>query len=68
MTLGDILLGLLIVTGFFVSAAISRLFRRGMTGIIIGGVAGLAVSVAMLFYGMDQVFPTAPDAAAQTSN
>ncbi|WP_108815848.1 hypothetical protein [Loktanella sp. Alg231-35] len=68
MTMGDILLGLLIVTGFFVSAAVSRLFRRGMTGIIIGGVAGLAVSVAMLFYGMEQLFPTAPDMVNETSN
>ena len=61
MTLGDIMLGLLIVLGFFVSAAVSRMFRRGTTGIIIGGVAGLAVSVAMLFYGLDNLFPMAPD-------
>lgn len=56
MTLGDILLGLLVATGFFVAAAISRIFRRNMTGIIIGGVAGIAVSVAVLFYGMDTLF------------
>ena len=54
MTLGDILFGLLIVTGYFVSATVSRFFRRGMSGIIIGGVACLAVSVVVLSYGLDQ--------------
>jgi hypothetical protein len=68
MTMGDILLGLLIVTGFFVSAAVSRVFRRVTAGIIIGGVAGLAVSVAMLFYGMEQLFPQSPDMVSDTSN
>lgn len=56
MTLGQILIGFLIAIGFFVSAIVSRFFRRGMTGIIIGGVSGLAFSVLVLAYGMDQVF------------
>ncbi len=56
MTLGDILLGLLVATGFFVAAAVSRIFRRSSTGIIIGGVCGIAVSVAVLFYGMESLF------------
>ena len=62
MTLGDILLGALVVFGFFVSAAVSRMFRRTMSGVIIGGVVGIAVSVTILFYGLNDVF-----AVAQTS-
>jgi hypothetical protein len=62
MTLGDILLGVLVVFGFFVSAAVSRMFRRTMSGVIIGGVVGIAVSVTILFYGLNDVF-----AVAQTS-
>lgn len=62
MTLGDILLGILVVFGFFVSAAVSRMFRRTMSGVIIGGVVGIAVSVSILFYGLSDVF-----AVAQTS-
>ncbi len=68
MTMADILIGLMIVTGFFVSAAISRLFRRGMTGIIIGGVAGLGVSVAILYYSLDQLFDLAPVETTDVSN
>lgn len=56
MTMADIVLGLLVALGFFVAAAVSRVFRRGATGIIIGGVAGIAVSVGILFYGMDTLF------------
>ena len=63
MTLGDILLGLLVATGYFVAALISRAFRRTATGVIIGGVAGIAVSVAFLFYGMDSLFSGANAAA-----
>jgi heme O synthase-like polyprenyltransferase len=62
MTLGDILLGVLVVFGFFVSAAVSRMFRRTMSGVIIGGVVGIAVSVTILFYGLSDLF-----AVAQTS-
>jgi heme O synthase-like polyprenyltransferase len=62
MTLGDILLGVLVVFGFFVSAAVSRMFRRTTSGVIIGGVVGIAVSVTILFYGLSDVF-----AVAQTS-
>ena len=62
MTLGDILLGVLVVFCFFVSAAVSRMFRRTMSGVIIGGVVGIAVSVTILFYGLNDVF-----AVAQTS-
>jgi len=62
MTLGDILLGVLVVFGFFVSAAVSRMFRRTMSGVIIGGLVGIAVSVTILFYGLNDVF-----AVAQTS-
>ena len=60
MTLGDILLGLLVACGFFVSAAVSRIFRRTMSGVIIGGVAGIAVSVLILVYGLTDIFGTAP--------
>ena len=56
MTLGDILLGLLIACGFFVSAAASRMFRKRMTGVIIGGVVGLAFAVTILVYGLNNVF------------
>ena len=64
MTVGDILLGLLVASGFFVAAAVSRMFRRKMTGIIFGGVVGIAVSVVILVYGLTDVFAisqTAPD-------
>lgn len=68
MTMADILIGLMIVTGFFVSAAISRLFRRGLTGIIIGGVAGLGVSVAILYYSLDQLMVLAPAETMDATN
>lgn len=61
MTLGDILLGLLVACGFFVSAAVSRFFRRAMSGVIIGGVAGIAVSVVILVYGLTDIFGAAPN-------
>lgn len=61
MTMEDIVIGLSIVVGFFVAAAVSRIFRRTVTGILVGGVVGLGVSVAALFYGMDTLFAS-PDA------
>jgi hypothetical protein len=60
MTFGDLLLGLLVALGFFVSAAVSRAFRGRMAGIFIGGVAGLGVSVFILAYGLTDVFSVAP--------
>lgn len=56
MTIADILIGFLIAGGFFVAAAVSRLFRRTSTGIIIGGVVGIAFSVVILRYGLAEVF------------
>lgn len=56
MTVGDILLGLLVTTGFFAAAAVSRLFRGHMAGIVIGGVMGIALSVAIMAYGFSDVF------------
>ncbi|MFO8128046.1 hypothetical protein [Yoonia sp.] len=63
MTLGDLLLGLLVALGFFVSAIVSRMFRGRAAGIFIGGVTGLAVSVFILVYGLTDVFAVAPPAA-----
>ena len=63
MTLGDLILGLLVAFGFFVSAIVSRMFRGRMAGIFIGGVTGLAVSVFILAYGLTDVFSVAPSAA-----
>ncbi|MDP5084043.1 MAG: hypothetical protein NWQ23_01390 [Yoonia sp.] len=63
MTLGDILLGLLVASGFFVSAGVSRFFRRSMAGVIIGGVCGIAVSVLIMVYGLTDVFGTVPEVA-----
>ncbi|HEV8033202.1 hypothetical protein [Yoonia sp.] len=60
MTLGDLILGILVALGFFVSAAVSRVFRGRMAGIFIGGVVGLAVSVFILVYGLTDVFAVAP--------
>ena len=63
MTVGDILLGLLIACGFFLSAAVGRLFRRRMSGIVFGGFVGIAFSVTALIYGLNNVFDVAtPDA------
>jgi hypothetical protein len=59
LTVGDILLGLLIACGFFLSAAVSRMFRRRMSGIIFGGVVGIAFSVTVLVYGLNNVFAIA---------
>ena len=63
MTIGDLFLGLLVALGFFVSALVSRMFRGRLAGIFIGGVAGLAVSVFILVYGLTDVFSIAPVAA-----
>jgi hypothetical protein len=62
MTLGDILLGLMVASGFFVSAAVSRFFRGKMAGVVIGGVSGIAVSVLIMVYGLTDVFSVAPPA------
>ncbi|MEO1641665.1 MAG: hypothetical protein AAFU41_20745 [Pseudomonadota bacterium] len=56
MTFGDILFGFLIASGFFVSAFVARFFRRTSTGVLLGGVVGLGVSVALLYYGLTEVF------------
>ena len=61
MTVANILIGFLVATGFFVAAAVSRMFRRTATGVLIGGVAGIAVSVLILYYGLSDLF--VPDAA-----
>ena len=60
MTVGDILLGLVIALGFFLAAAVGRIFRRRASGIIFGGVVGLAFSVTVLVYGLNNVFSVAP--------
>jgi hypothetical protein len=60
MTLGDILLGLMVASGFFISATVSRFFRGKMAGIVIGGVSGIAMSVLILVYGLTDVFGIAP--------
>ncbi len=59
MSIADILLGFLIAGGFFVSAAVSRMFRRPMTGIVFGGVAGIAVSVAIFWLGFEDFIDAA---------
>ena len=56
MSISDILIRFLVAGGFFVAAALSRLFRRPMTGIILGGVAGIAFSVFIMIYGFADVF------------
>ncbi|MEM8536438.1 MAG: hypothetical protein AAGF56_01115 [Pseudomonadota bacterium] len=56
MTFGDILLGFLVACGFFVSAFVGRGFRGRMAGVLVGGVVGLGVSVAVLYYGLTEVF------------
>lgn len=56
MTFADIIMGLLIACGFFVSALVSRFFRRSLTGVMMGGVIGLGVSVVVLVYGLNNVF------------
>ncbi|MFQ1700543.1 hypothetical protein ACJ5NV_08105 [Loktanella agnita] len=56
MSIADILIGFLVAGGFFVAAAVSRLFRRSSTGIIIGGVVGIAFSVVILRYGLAEFF------------
>ena len=56
MTFANLLMGVFIAFGFFVSAAVGRLFRKSATGILLGGVAGIAVSVVVLIYGLNNVF------------
>lgn len=56
MTIADFLLGFLVAGGFFVAAACARLFRRPMTGIVIGGVVGIAFSVMILRFGLADLF------------
>jgi len=64
VTVGDILLGLLIACGFFLSAGVGRMFRSRRSGIIFGGVVGLAFSVTALVYGLNSVFDVATAEAA----
>lgn len=60
MTFTNIIMGIFVACGFFVSAAVGHMFRRAMTGIVLGGVAGIAVSVIVLIYGMNNVFEFTP--------
>lgn len=62
MTMADLVLGFMIACGFFLSAAVGRLFRRGMSGVLLGGVVGLGFSVTVLVYGLTNVFTVAPAA------
>ncbi|WP_019955756.1 hypothetical protein [Yoonia vestfoldensis] len=55
MTMEQVVLGAVVAIGFFLSAAVSRWFRRPVAGIIFGGVAGIALSVAVLSYGLTEV-------------
>jgi uncharacterized membrane-anchored protein YitT (DUF2179 family) len=55
MTMEQVVLGAAVAVGFFLSAAVSRWFRRPVAGIIFGGVAGIALSVAVLSYGLTEV-------------
>lgn len=55
MTMEQIVLGAVIASGFFLSAFVSRLFRRSVAGVVFGGVAGIALSVAVLSYGLTQI-------------
>lgn len=60
MTAANFIMGVLIASGFFVSAIVGRMFRKPATGIVMGGVAGVAVSVTVLVYGLNNVFEFAP--------
>lgn len=60
MTMANILVGIFVACGFFVSAGVSRIFRRTSTGVVIGGVVGIAVSVAILYYGLANSIVTDP--------
>ncbi|MBQ2260448.1 MAG: hypothetical protein II336_03665 [Loktanella sp.] len=55
MTMEQIVLGAVIASGFFLSAFVSRMFRRSVAGVVFGGVAGIALSVAVLSYGLTQI-------------
>lgn len=52
MTMQQVVLAVLIASGFFLSACVGRLFRRAVAGVVFGGVAGIALSVAVLSYGL----------------
>ncbi|MGJ8622266.1 MAG: hypothetical protein ACSHW1_05765 [Yoonia sp.] len=56
MSFADIIMGIFIAGGFFVAALVSRFFRRPLTGVLLGGVVGLGVSVIVLVYGLNNVF------------
>ena len=55
MTMEQIVLGAVVASGFFLSAFVSRLFRRSVAGIVFGGVSGIALSVAVLSYGLTEI-------------
>lgn len=65
MSIADILLGFLVAGGYFVSAIVSRLFGRAATGIIVGGVLGVAFSVVILRYGLAEYFDAVLAPAAE---
>ncbi len=60
MTMEQVVLGAVVAIGFFLSAAVSRWFRRPVAGIIFGGVAGIALSVAVLSYGLTEIMAATP--------
>ena len=66
MTMEQIVLGAVLASGFFLSALVSRFFRRPVAGIVFGGVAGIALSVAVLAYGLTG--PMAPAVATTLEN
>ena len=55
MTMEQIVLGAVVASGFFLSAFVSRLFRRSVAGVVFGGVAGIALSVAVISYGLTEI-------------
>ncbi|WP_322892727.1 MULTISPECIES: hypothetical protein [unclassified Yoonia] len=65
MTMEQIVLGAVIASGFFLSAVVSRMFRRTVAGVVFGGVAGIALSVAVLSYGLTQFADQSPAAVAE---
>ena len=66
MTMEQIVLGAVVASGFFLSALVSRMFRQPVAGVVFGGVAGIALSVAVLTYGLGG--PVAPSADTTLEN